>query len=317
MLLQISRFYASRGAWSPRTGEFGFWFVMGADEFHMAVNNNCYTNVIAKKTFEWTLQTLREMKRRQPALLKALSKKVRLLPGEPADWSRKARKMRILQDKKTGVYEQHDGYFDMPHLDWHNIPATDFPLYNHWAYDRLFRTDMIKQPDVLLLHFFFSHEYDLKNKLANYQYYEPRCSHESSLSPGVHSIMAAELGLHQKAFDYWKYAARLDLDDYNRNTSSGLHTTSMAAAWLNVVYGFGGMRSDGPRLSFRPSIPATWKSFRFQIVYRDSVLNVHVTPQSVALKIVSGPSCDVDLFDEKVRVTHAGAVRPMPADRRG
>jgi maltose phosphorylase len=316
MLLQLSRFFASRGAWSPQTNEFGFWFVMGADEFHMGVNNNCYTNVMAKKTFEWTLQALREMKRRAPARLRAVSRKVGLRPGELADWHRKARKMRILQDQKTGVFEQHDGYFDAPHLDWHTIRPTEFPLYHHWAYDRLFRTDMIKQPDVLLLHFFFSHEFDLKNKRANYEYYEPRCSHESSLSPGVHSILAAELGRHQQAYDYWKYAARLDLDNYNRNTHEGLHTTSMAAAWLNVVYGFGGMRSDGDRLSFNPSLPAAWKSFSFQIVYRRSVLNVRVTPQAVTLKVVAGPSVAVDLFNETVRVTSGGVARRLPARRR-
>jgi len=317
MLIQISRFFASRGAWSAKTGEFGFWFVMGPDEFHMAVNNNTYTNVLARKTFEWAIEGISEMKRSEPAAWRALAKKVGLKSGEPADWRKKARRMRVLLDTKTGVYEQHDGYFDAPHLDYHSIPVTDFPLYHHWAYDRLFRTDMIKQPDVLLLHFFFSHEFDEANKRVNYEYYEPRCSHESSLSPGVHSILAAELGMHNKAYEYWKYAARLDLDNYNRNSHSGLHITSMAASWLNVVYGFGGMRSDGRRLSFNPSLPATWKAFTFQVIYRGSVLSVRVTREEVMLRIVSGSAFSVDVFDKTVRVTKAGISLPMPARRLG
>jgi len=315
MLLQISRYYASRGQWAQRTGDFGFWFVMGPDEFHMGVSNNCYTNVMAKKTFEWTLQTVREMRRAAPALLKTAADRVGLRPGELADWRRKASAMRIRRDRRTGVYEQHDGYFDAPHLECSRIPATDFPLYHHWAYFRLFRWDMIKQPDVLLLHLFFSHDYDLKNKRANYAYYEPRCSHESSLSPGVHSILAVELGLHAKAYAYWRHAARLDLDDYNRNTHEGLHTTSMAAAWLNVVYGFGGMRSDGKMLSFAPSLPARWRSFAFRVLYRGSVLKVNVDRRAVALTAASGPPVRVEVFGRPRTVTAAGIRVPMPAGR--
>jgi len=315
MLLQISRYYASRGQWSPLTGEFGFWFVMGPDEFHMGVNNNCYTNVMAKKCFEWTLAIVDEIKRREPELLKSVFKKVAIRPGEIADWKRKAQKMRILQDKHNGVYEQHDGYFDAPHIDCSKIPVTDFPIYHHWAYFKIFRWDMIKQPDVLLLHFFFSHEHSLKNKKSNYDYYEPRCSHESSLSPGVHSILAAELGRHDKAYKYWGHAARLDLDDFNRNTEEGLHTTSMAAAWLNVIYGFGGMRSDGRMLDFNPSLPSKWRSFSFRIMYRGSVLNVCINQAEIRMSVDEGAPAKVAIFGREHLVTKDGISVPIPGDR--
>ena len=317
MLLQISRYYASRGAWSPKTGEYGFWFVMGPDEFHMGVNNNCYTNLLAKKTFEWTLQTVSAMRRRAPGALEKVAKKIGLRPGEFADWRRKAAKMRILRDPKTGVYEQHDGYFDAPHLDCGKIPPTDFPLYSHWAYFRIFRWDMIKQPDVLLLPFFFSHLYDMETKRANYAYYEPRCSHESSLSPGVHSILAAELGLHEKAYAYWRHAARLDLDDYNRNTHEGLHTTSMAAAWMNVIHGFGGLRSDGPCLSFRPSLPARWRAFSFRLRHRGSVLDVRIDREAAAFSIAGGKPLSVEVFGRRLCLGRQGLRVPMPAERIG
>jgi maltose phosphorylase len=175
---------------------------------------------------------------------------------------------------------------------------------------------MIKQPDVLLLHFLYSHDYSLANKRANFEFYEPRCIHESSLSPGIHSILAAELGLEEKAYEYWAHTARLDLDNYNRNTHEGVHTTSMASAWLNLVYGFGGMRSDGERLSFRPSLPRQWKSFGFRLLYRGSVLQVGVDPKTFTCRVVRGPSVSVDVFDQTRRVTASGIAVAMRNSRR-
>jgi len=315
VLLQICRYYASRGQWSPRTGEFGFYGVMGADEFHMMVHNNCYTNVMAKKAFEYTLSIIERMRRTAPKQLAAAFRKVRLRSTEIADWKTKARRMRVPIDMKTGIYEQHDGYFDLPRIDVRSIPPRQFPLYKHWAYVRIFRYDMIKQPDVLLLHFFFSHDYSLANKRANFEYYEPRCSHESSLSPAIHSILAAELGKFDKARAYMQHAFRLDLDNYNRNTHEGVHTTSMAAAWMNVVYGYGGMRSDGDALSLSPSMPRRWNSYGFRIVYRGSSLHVLVDKKKVSVTRMDGPDISVRLYGKEVMV--AGEISAaLPKNRR-
>jgi maltose phosphorylase len=315
MLLQIARYYASRGQWAPN-GDFGFWGVMGADEFHMMCHNNQYTNVMARKSMQWALDTMAEMRRRAPRELAKVIRKVCLKDDEPRAWRRMISKMRDLTDKRTGLIEQHDGYFDMPHLDLDKVPPTDFPLYKNWAYTRIFRWDMIKQPDVLLLLFLFSQEYPLKAKKVNYEYYEPRCSHESSLSPGIHSILAAELGKHKQAYDYSLHAARLDLDDYNRNTSEGLHTTSMAAAWLLLVYGYGGMRSDGDVLSFNPSMPRKWTSFSFRVLYRDSVLGMKVSRETVSMRVHSGPPVAVRLLGKPAKVTSEGVTVPLPRERR-
>jgi len=317
MLMQISRYYASRGAWSPLTGEFGFWGVMGADEFCMMVNNNTYTNFMAKKTFEWTLDIIAQMRKKAPKLLAKALKKVKLLPEEIRNWRKMIRLMRINYDKKTALFEQHDGYFDLPHVDVKNIPVTEIPIYHNWAYVRIFRNNMIKQPDVLLLPFFFSQEFDEKTKRVNYEYYEPRCVHESSLSPGIHSILAAELGLHGDAHKYSQYACRLDLDDYNRNTREGLHTTSMAAAWMNMVYGFGGMRTDGDTLVFSPSIPKRWKAFSFRVIYRNSVIAVTVNAKDVSLRTTRGPAVNVAVYGKRREIDGEGVTIKLPAGRRG
>ncbi len=296
MLIEISRFYATHGGWSAKTGEFGLWGVMGADEFHMMIHNNAYTNAMAKKTFEWALGALGDMKRDEPKAFASLAKKVGLQKDEPANWTKMARRMRLQRDAKTGLIEQHDGFFDLPHMDLKAIPPEKIPIVRKYPYITRSRYDWIKQPDVLLLPFFFSRDYSLKEKKVNFEYYEPRCVHESSLSPGVHSILATEIGKHDLAFESVKYASRLDLDDYNGNTSQGLHMTSMAAAWLSLTYGFGGMRSDGPRLSFRPTLPAKWKAYSFRVIFRGSLIEVKVNRKEATFQLREGRPLRVDVY---------------------
>ncbi len=284
MLVQICRFLASRGQWSAK-GKFGYFGVMGPDEFKMMVNNNAYTNYMAKRTFEYTLEVLE----------KYADNKFGCLPAELGEWRRMASEMCIPYDPQTGLYEQHDGFFSLPHIELNSIPTEDFPLYHHWSYDRIYRNDMIKQPDVLMFMFLYNRSFTGREKQANYDYYEPRCIHESSLSPSVHSILAAELGRYQEAFEFFRFATRIDLDNYNRNTQEGIHTTSIAAAWMNIVYGFGGMRSDGDGLSFHPTIPEHWKSYSFQITYQGSILRVEVTQNDASFRILDGSSVEIEV----------------------
>jgi maltose phosphorylase len=248
---KIELAYAPKG---PK-GKFGYYAVMGPDEFQMMVNNNAYTNYMAKRTFEFTLKALEGMD------LTALG----CARAELDEWKHMAAEMILPYDPQTKLYEQHEGFFNLPHIDVDAIPVEDFPLYHHWSYDRIYRTDMIKQPDVLMFLFLYNRSFTLAEKQANYDYYEPRCIHESSLSPSVHSIFAAELGRPEEAFDFFRFATRIDLDNYNRNTHEGIHTTSIAAAWMNIVYGFGGMRSTG---SLQSHHPLHWKSYCFGDLWR-------------------------------------------------
>ena len=317
VLINICRYFTTRGQVCGSTNEFGFYGVMGADEFHMMVNNNAYTNIMAKKSFEYTLDVIKRMKKQCPAKLDKTLKKWKVRGDEINNWRNLASKIRTNQNPDNGLYEQHDDYFDLPYIDVDAIPPEKFPIYKTWAYDRIFRTSMIKQPDVLLLMLFFSSEYSREVKTINYEYYEPRCSHESSLSPSVHSILATELDKHDEAYNHWIYAARLDLDDYNRNAEQGLHVTAMAGAWMNFVYGFGGLRSDGPRLSFTPSLPKQWKSYDFTITYHGATLNIAVNPEHVSLQVIEGPDIQVNIYGEMVTVSKHGLQRPLPPAKYG
>ncbi len=305
MLIEISRFYASRGNWGPQ-GEFGFYGVMGPDEFHTFVNNNTYTNVLAQKTFRWTDDAIDQMAKESPEAYRSLVERLSFDDSEREGWRKMDAAMKIPQDEETGVYEQHDGFFELPHLDIHSIPVEDFPLYGSWALPRIYRYDMIKQPDVLLLHFFFSEDYSLENKRVNYEYYEPRCIHESSLSPSVHSILAAEIDKEEDAVSFARFATRLDLDNYNRNTSEGLHTTSIAAAWMNIVYGFGGLRSDGKMLALSPTCPPGWDGFSFRINYQGSRLAVRVAKGIAKIWIEGGGPLTAKIYGNEQRIDGEG-----------
>jgi maltose phosphorylase len=313
MLLQICRFLASAGGWSPVHGDFGFYGVMGPDEFHTMVNHNCYTNVTGKKAFEFTLSVLDEMQREVPDLYQQAIEKTGLKPQEPEQWKIMAEKMRIPKDERTGVYEQHAGYFDLPHVDLQHFPVEQIPIYKNWAYIKIFRHNIVKQPDVLNLMYFYSQDYTLEEKRANYEFYEARTIHESSLSPSLHAILAAELGKMEEAYTFFSYGARMDLDNYNRNTDQGLHVTSAAGVWASMIFGFGGMRTDDDVLSFQPTLPAPWKSYRFRVRYLGALIEVRVNREKVEFQVISGPSVTVRVYGENYLLDAKGVtVKPQP-----
>lgn len=285
MVLEIARFLLSRGQWNAKHTHFGFYGVMGPDEFKMMVNNNTYTNFMAKKTFEYVRVLLNRYKK-EPKVAEIINK-IHMTDNELASMREAEKKMLILHSKRTGLYEEDEGFYDLPHIDIDKIPAEDFPLYSHWSYDRIYRGDMIKQPDVLMFMFLHNGEFSIREKKANYEYYEPRCIHESSLSPSIHSILANELGKDKEALSFFSFATRMDLDDYNRNANEGLHMTSIAAAWMNIVYGFGGLRSDGKILSINPKLPVKWKGYSFHILYRGAHLAVAVDENGYTLRNLS------------------------------
>ncbi len=315
MLVEISRYCSSRGNWNQDHTAYGYYGVMGPDEFHLMVNNSYYTNLMGKKTLECTLHVLSRMEKEAPAAYLSLCGKLNVTEKERAEWAACAKAMLLKQDNNL-VFEQHEGYFSLPHLDVSTIPATDFPLYHHWSYDRIYRTDMIKQPDVLMAMYLYPGDYTLAEKAANYDYYEPRCIHESSLSPSIHSIFASELKRHEEAFRFFGFAARLDLDNYNCNTSEGLHLTSIAAAWVTIVFGFGGLRTDGVLPSLHPAIPAAWEGYCFCLTVGGSTLKAYVSREAVTLSLIQGSPATLIVYGREITIGEEDVTFQLPEDCR-
>lgn len=314
MLIEISRMLASRGAYSAKNGHFGFYGVMGPDEFQMMVNHNCYTNFMGRFTFQYTLEAVEQVKKYSQEKYDLVAKKVGLNAEELQDFKEKAERMYIPYDKESRIYEQHQGFSDLPHIDIDAIPIEEFPLYSHWTYDRIYRNDMIKQPDVLMFLLLFNSSFDKETLKRNYEYYEPKCIHESSLSPSVHSILASQLGKKKESYEFFQFATRMDLDNYNRNSSEGIHTTSIAAAWMNIVYGFGGLRSDGEGISLAPTIPEKWNKYRFRIVYRNTILEVQVEKKEVCIRCLKGEKIALQIYGNEIEVTEKEQRITIPAE---
>lgn len=293
MLVEISRMLASRGDWDPVTGSYGYYCVMGPDEFQMMVHHNAYTNFMGKKALLFTQETLAEMDPEQ-------IEKLGVTQAEREDWQKKADRMYIPYDEETRLFEQNMGYFHLPHRDPGSIPVEEFPLYAHWSYERIYRNDLIKQPDVLMFMMLYGSEFTKEQLTANFDYYEPRCIHESSLSPSIHSILACRLGRMEKAESMFDFATRMDLDNYNRNTREGLHTTSIAGAWMNIVYGFGGLISDGKILTLNPCIPKGWEKYTFCLWVGGSLLRIGVTQEEVSLEVLQGDAVKLKLYGREV-----------------
>jgi maltose phosphorylase len=272
----------------------------------MMVNHNCYTNVMGKKAFEFTLAVLEEMQAKAPDLYLEAVARTNLRPDEPTTWAHMAEMMRIPRDEESGVFEQHAGYFDLPHVDLEHFPPDQIPIYKNWAYIKIFRHDMVKQPDVLNLMYFYSQDYSPQEKLVNYDFYEARTIHESSLSPSLHAILAVELGKLEDAYTFFSYGARMDLDNYNRNTDQGLHVTSAAGVWASMVFGYGGLRTDGDILMLAPTLPTQWRSYRFRIRYRSALLEVRVNRERVDLQVLDGDPVTVRVYGLEASVDARG-----------
>ena len=179
----------------------------------------------------------------------------------------------------------------------------DIPLERKWTVEQVQKTQLCKQPDVLLTMFLMRNRFTSREKEKNYRFYEPRTVHGSSLSPAIHSILACDIGDMPQAYDYYLWASRLDLDNRNNNTEEGLHISSMAATWLNIVCGFGGLDYTGDVLAFRPIRPEAWKKYSFRLSYRDRILHVSIDGEVVKFQVLSGEDVDVKVYGRSLRLS--------------
>ncbi len=309
MLVETSRFWASRVFFNPHKNKYVINFVTGPDEYAVGVNNNCYTNYMAMKNLEYGLEIVARMKRECARKWSALAKKLVFQERELSRWRDMVKKMYIPYNKKLGIHEQDDSFLDRMPFDRNQLKENERPVNKKWLWEKLMRSQAMKQADVVLLMLMHNDEFDEKVKRANYLFYEPKTTHESSLSPCVYGIMAAELGLENDAFQYYLRTARLDLDDVNGNTSQGQHTAAIAGGWASVVNGFGGMRICRGELSFNPKLPKRWKSLAFTVTFRGRKLQLEIFRKELKF-ILKGESLTILLSGRRLQLKSGVTVVP-------
>ena len=303
VLVGIARFWAQRVNWSTDKNAFVMLGVTGPNEYENNVNNNWYTNYIAQWCLNYTADCLDELMSSNQLTEKDLVERLSLKKEEKDSWLNIASKIYLPQSEKLGIFLQQDGFLDKEQILVSDLKASDRPINQKWSWDRILRSPYIKQADVLQGLYFFEEDFSKESLEKNFKYYEPRTVHESSLSPCVHSVLAASLGYEEKAYEMYLRTSRLDLDNYNNDTEDGLHITSMAGSWLSVIKGFAGMRVKDNLLSFSPFLPNEWKAFSFKIKHNDQTVQVNVQDDQVTFLNESEDDKMIMVFDELHTIT--------------
>ncbi|AWG20380.1 family 65 glycosyl hydrolase [Flavobacterium faecale] len=277
VLIGIARFWHQRASYSNDKKQYVILGVTGPNEYENNINNNFYTNYIAKWCIDYTTAQLKRVAIEYPKDHKRIIEKVKLGDAEIQAWNKVASNMYFPKSEALGIYLQQDGFLDKDLVPVKDLDKAQRPINQKWSWDRVLRSPYIKQADVLQGFYFFEDHFTREELERNFDFYESFTVHESSLSPCVHSIQAAKLDKMDMAYQFYLRTSRLDLDDYNKEVEEGCHITSMAGTWMSIVEGFGGMRIKNSQLHFTPKIPKEWEAYSFKINFRNQIVTVNVS----------------------------------------
>lgn len=303
MLFETARYYAHRGSFSEAyDGRFCLNAVCGPDEYACGVNNNCYTNFMVRFHLRYALEVYDRMKQQAPQKLREIIERVQADEEELALWKKAADRIYYRVNEKYGVYEQDSHFVYNDAVDMSRIP-NNLDLRSCLHPLDLWRIQVLKQADVVLLQFVLGDLFTVEEKKQNYNYYAPRTNHGSSLSAAIHSIMANEIGYYEDAYEYFRSAAYMDISDFKRNTTGGLHMACLGGVWMSVVNGFVGMRLYADGLHFSPGLPESWKSCTLNMRYGSSLINICVRKNDTSFTLVEGDSIQFKVNGREVCLT--------------
>ncbi|GHO45655.1 glycoside hydrolase family 65 protein [Ktedonospora formicarum] len=279
ILLDTALFWVSRVEEDPERGDYVINDVIGPDEWHEHVNNNTFTNYMAKKNIEYGLAIIDWLEQHAPEKAEQLTSKLDLSEQDFSHWHDVANKIRILQDPQTGLFEQFEGFFNLEPLDqskYHNRTDSYQGILGVHAIQKY---RVIKQADVLMLLTILAEEFDEKTKRANWDYYYPITDHDygSSLTPALHAILACELGETQIAYKLFMKGALVDIKNLRGNTPEGIHAACSGAVWQALAFGFAGLRNEDGKLTTHPHLPENWSRLAFSVQFHSKELPVDIT----------------------------------------
>jgi len=302
VLIGIARFWHQRATFSSNKDQYVILGVTGPNEYENNVNNNFYTNYLAKWCIDYTMEQINKVEKEYNADYTRIMSKVKLDATEIGRWKKVADSMYFPYSEEYEVYLQQDGFLDKELIKVHDLDKSQRPINQKWSWDRILRSPYIKQADTLQGFYFFEDHFSKEQLEKHFDFYEPFTVHESSLSPCVHSILAAKLGRMKQAYTFYLRTSRLDLDDYNKEVEEGLHITSMAGTWMSIVEGFGGMRVKNDALHFEPRIPKEWDGYSFKINFRNQILKVSVHQKETNFCLEGDTRISVFVNDKEILV---------------
>ncbi len=311
LLVETARMWAELGFWRSNgdSSTFHIHGVTGPDEYTTVVNNNLFTNVMARYNLEKAALVVERIKADHPTDFDKLVHRLDVTEDEVVEWRRCADGMEIPFDEGLGIHPQDDFFLDREVWDLSRTPTELRPLLLHYHPLVIYRFQVLKQADVVLAMFLHGDRFTPEQKKANFEYYDPITTGDSTLSAVVQSIIAAEVGYHEAAMDYFRQALYVDLADLHENTVDGLHVASAGGVWSALVFGFAGMGDRNGRLAFDPRLPVGWPCLRFRVAWRGSRLLVEVTQDALSISIVEDGEPDVHV---RVRGTLHVVTRDQP-----
>jgi alpha,alpha-trehalose phosphorylase len=315
MLVETARLWVDLGFYlDAKEGKFCINGVTGPDEYNAVVNNNAYTNLMARENLRYAAQVVEFLRETEPDAYNALLHKTALAPSEVTAWTRAAENMYVPYDEKLEIIPQDDSFLKREPWDFANTPRDRYPLLLFYHPLNIYRKRVIKQADVVLAMFLLGDAFSPEVKKRNFEFYDPLTTGDSSLSSCVEAIIAGQIGDMKKAFQYGMAALLMDLADVGGNVKDGCHIASMGGTWMMFTYGFGGLRDSDGTLSFWPRrAPEENAILRFPLIYRGQMLEIEIGLDRVEYALREGERLVIRHEMEEVELTRENplAVRPV------
>ena len=307
LLVETARMWAGLGFYDE-DDRFHLFTVTGPDEYTTVVNDNAYTNVMARLNLNYAITVLEGLQADDPHRYRLLCSDVGLDEAELADWRRAAAAMHVPYDEQRGVNPQDAQFLEREVWDFDATPPDHYPLLLHYHPLVIYRHQVLKQADVVLAMFLLGNEFTPAQKRRNFDYYDPLTTSDSSLSPPVHSIVAAEIGDRDRAMAHFRLALLMDLADVADNASHGVHVASTGGTWMAMVYGFGGLRDFDGQICFDPALPKEWSRLRFPLTVRGQRLVVDLSAEHLTLTLETGATLVVRVRGEPLELSPGAPV---------
>ncbi|HYE10583.1 MAG TPA: glycosyl hydrolase family 65 protein, partial [Patescibacteria group bacterium] len=299
VIFETARIWMEIGNWVK--GAYHINNVTGPDEYTAIVNNNFYTNVMAKYHLYWANKLYFELSKHNPAEFTKLSQRINLSLEEVSEMKLASEAMYLPFDKELGIHEQDDSFLSKEIWDFANTPEDQYPLLLHFHPLIIYRYQVLKQADAVLAHFLLEEYTDLDTMKKSFDYYEKITTHDSSLSSCIYGIMASRCGYHEKAYEYFMESVRMDLDDTHGNTKDGLHMANLAGSCLAIINGFAGYRIKESGISIAPIVPKQFEGYRFRIHYSGTWLEIKVK-ETICVKLIRGNPIKITIYEDEYNV---------------